>query len=200
MVKARARHEMTAEEFLTWNLEQDQRYELVAGMPVPLRTMSGTTNQHDAITVNLISELKRQLRDTGCRPTTADTAVRTNISNIRRPDVTIDCAPVSKGSLEASNPVAVFEVLSPTTRKSDRTVKLQEHLRHATLRAVVHIDPDEMDVLLLTRGAAGEWMDTRLEALDDVLTLPGLPVAIPLPTLYDGVPIVATGDRPLDTE
>jgi Uma2 family endonuclease len=191
---------MTIEEFLEWNTRQDERYELVDGVPVPLRAMSGTTNQHDAITVNLISELKRQLRDSGCRPTTADTAVRTKIRNVRRPDVTIECAPVAKGSLEASNPVAVFEVLSPTTRKSDRTIKLQEYLKHAALRAVVHIDPDEIDVVVFMRGTDGEWTDTRLEYVDDVLTLPDLHVAIPLPVIYDGVPVAGLRRRPKDTD
>jgi Uma2 family endonuclease len=200
MVNAHARRDMTVEEFLLWNLDQDQRYELVDGAPVPLRAMAGTTNQHDAITVNLISELKRQLRDTGCRPTTADTAVRTKIKNVRRPDVTIECAPVTKGSLEASNPVAVFEILSPTTRKSDRTIKLQEYLRHPTLRTVVHIDPDELDVVVFTREPGGEWADTRLEYVDDVLRLPDLTVAIPLPMIYEGVPLAGTRDRPNATD
>jgi Uma2 family endonuclease len=200
MSTAKRRVEMTVDQFLEWNRTQEQRYELVDGQPVPLRSMAGTTNQHDAITVNLISELKRQLRDTGCRPTTADTAVRTKIKNVRRPDVTIECAPVAIGSLEASNPVAVFEVLSPTTRKSDRTIKLQEYLRHANLRAVVHIDPDELDVVVFTRGSDGAWTDSRLEYLDDVLTLPLPPVAIPLANLYDGVPLSVTRTRPQDTE
>jgi Uma2 family endonuclease len=188
--------DMSVEEFLQWNLLQDARYELVDGVPVPLRAMAGTTNQHDAITVNLIAELKRQLRETGCRPTTADTAVRTKIKNVRRPDVTIECAPVNKGSLEAGDLVVVFEILSPTTRKIDRTVKLQEYLRHPKLRAVVHIDPDELDVVVFTRGADGSWMDTRLEYLDDVLTLPDLPVAIPLPTIYDGVALIGLQRHP----
>jgi Uma2 family endonuclease len=198
------RKSMTVEEFLEWNILQDERYELVDGFPVPLRPrvdprgMAGTTDQHDTITVNLIAELKQQLRNSGCRPKTADTAVRTKIKNVRRPDVTIECSPVQKGSLEARNPVAVFEVLSPTTRKIDRTVKLQEYLKHPTLRTIVHIDPDELDVVVFTRGASGEWADTRLEYVDDVLTLPELDVALPLPAIYDGVPVVEKGKRPVE--
>jgi Uma2 family endonuclease len=115
MADARKR-EMSVEEFLQWNLLQDERYELVDGHPVPLRAMAGTTGQHDEITVNLIAILRDRLRGTSCRPRTADTAVRTRIRGVRRPDVTIEGAPLERGSLEALKPIAVFEVLSPTTR------------------------------------------------------------------------------------
>ena len=32
---------MTPEEFYKWQLDQDERYELVEGVPVPLRAMTG---------------------------------------------------------------------------------------------------------------------------------------------------------------
>lgn len=189
MAGAQAKREMTVEEFLIWNLEQDQRYELVDGFPVPLRGMAGTKAEHDTIVVNLIVALGRQLADSPCRPRTADTAVRTKIKGVRRPDVTIECAPLEKGSLEARNPVAAFEVLSPTTRKIDRGVKLQEYLRHPSLRLVVHIDPDLMDVLVYRRGDDGTWEIERLEAPDDSIRLITPSVAISLATVYDGVPV-----------
>ena len=34
---------MTVEEFLQWNLDQDERYELVDGIPVPLRAVDPAT-------------------------------------------------------------------------------------------------------------------------------------------------------------
>jgi len=131
---------MTVEEFLEWNLSQDQRYELVDGHPVPLRAMAGAKAEHDTLVVNLIVALGNQLRGSPRKPRTADTAVRTKIKNVRRPDVTVECAAVERGSLEARNPIAVFEVLSPTTRKIDRTIKLEEYRRHPTLRTIVHIE------------------------------------------------------------
>jgi Uma2 family endonuclease len=182
---------MSVEEFLEWNLSQDERYELVDGFPVPLRAMAGTTDQHDSITVNLIATLRDQLRNSGCRPKTADTAVRTKIKNVRRPDVTIECAAIERGSLEARNPVAVFEVLSPTTRKIDRTIKLEEYRRHPTLRTIVHIDPDEMDVVVYTRNEADGWGDARLEQPEQVLRVSDTPAALNLSEIYDGVPVTA---------
>jgi Uma2 family endonuclease len=102
---------------------------------------------------------------------------------------------VKKGSLEASNPVAVFEVLSPTTRKIDRTIKLEEYRRHPTLQAIVHIDPDLMDVLVYTRDADGNWNAARLDHPADAINLPELAVVLALADLYQGVPLPEEADR-----
>jgi Uma2 family endonuclease len=188
-----ARRDMTADEFLEWNLNQDERFEFVDGRTVPLRAMAGARDEHDTIVVNLIATLSRQLRDSGCRPKTADTGLRTRIRRVRRPDVTIECAGVEPGSLEARNPVAVFEVLSPTTRQLDRSEKLQEYQQHPRLQAIVHVDPSVMDVMVYTRGTAGGWEAERLQNPEDVIHLSGTPVALDLATIYDGVPLISNG-------
>jgi Uma2 family endonuclease len=186
-----ARREMTADEFLVWNLEQDERFELVDGTPLPLRGMSGAKAEHDTIVVNLIVALGQQLNGTGCRPRTADTALRTRIRRVRRPDVTVECAGVEPGSLEARNPVAVFEVLSPTTRQLDRSEKLQEYQQHPKLQTIVHVDPSLMDVMVYTRGTAGGWEAERLQQPTDVIRLTGTPVALDLAAVYDGIPLIS---------
>ena len=180
---------MSVEEFLQWNLSQDERYELVDGLPVALRAMSGAKSQHDIVVVNLIVMLGNQLRGSGCKPRTADTAVRTKIKNVRRPDVTIECAPPERDSLEARSPIAVFEVLSPTTRKLDRSVKLEEYRRHSSLRVIVHIDPDLMDVIVYTRNSTGQWDDERFEQPEDIIRIADTPVMLRLSDVYEGVPL-----------
>ena len=133
---------MTAEEFLLWNLTQDQRYELVDGQPVPLRAMSGASAFHDEIVVNIIAAMRAKLRDAGCSPRTADTAVRTAIKRVRRPDVTIECAPPQAKIYEARNPIAVFEVMSPGTRGAELLTKHGEYVCHPTIQMIISIDPD----------------------------------------------------------
>jgi Uma2 family endonuclease len=195
MATTARRKEMTVDEFLVWCLDQDQRYEFVDGYPVPLRAMSGARDEHDAVVVNLIVALGNQLKGSSCRPKTADTAVRTKIKRIRRPDVTIECAPVELGSLEARNPVAVFEVLSPPTREIDRTEKMHEYQRHPALMTIVQIDPKLMDVLVLTRSPDGTWEPKRLERPDHVIMVVGTSVALSLSTVYDGVPVEIPAPR-----
>jgi Uma2 family endonuclease len=185
----RLARQMTADEFLLWNLEQDQKYELVDGIPVPMRGMAGASNTHDAITTNLIGNLFAQLQGHACQPRTSDTAIRTAIRKVRRADVVIECAPPERTSYEATNPAAVFEILSPSTRKNDRSQKLQEYMRHPALRTIVHVDPDVMDVLVYTRDAGGAWIESRLIAPEDMVTVPDLPVRLTLASIYAGVPL-----------
>ena len=181
--------EMTADEFLIWNLSQEERYELVDGFPVPLRGMSGASTTHDQIVVNLIALLRDRLRGTNCRPTTPDVALRTAIKRVRRPDVTIERAPPDAKSYEARNPVAVFEVLSPTTRKHDRTVKLAEYMRHPSLRTIVHIDPDLMDIVVYRRDDAGQWQDEPLDRPEHRCEIAGTNAALTLAEIYEDVPL-----------
>jgi Uma2 family endonuclease len=188
MVQARLKT-MSVEEFLLWNLYQDQKYELVDGFPVPLRAMAGASDEHDRIVVNLIRHLGNQLDGSPCRPTTADKAVRTSIQRIRRPDVTIDCSPVTPKTYEATNPVAVFEVLSPTTKRTDLVLKLEEYKRHPTVRCIVHIDPDVMSVVVFSRPEGGLWDLVHLEQPDEVIAIAGTDARLSLATVYAGVPL-----------
>ncbi len=181
--------DMTADEFLVWNLSQDERYELIDGVPVPLRAMAGASNYHDDIVTNLIAALRTKLRGTDCRPRTADTALRTAISRVRRPDVTVDCAASRPDSYESAKPTVVFEILSPSTRKIDGGVKLSEYLRHPTLHTIVHIDPDRMEIAVFLRDGAGPWSEVILGSPTDRILIAGTPVHLTLAEIYEGVPV-----------
>ncbi|WP_292506276.1 Uma2 family endonuclease [Methylobacterium sp.] len=109
---------MSVEEFFEWQLSQDGLYELVDGVPVPhVKMMTGAIVQHDRATVNIIASLHAQLRGTGCRPTTDDVALRTSITTIRRPDITVECGDLVRDTYENRAPRLVVEVLSPSTSR-----------------------------------------------------------------------------------
>lgn len=120
--------------------------------------------------------------------------MRTSIKRVRRPDTTIECAPPSPESYEARNPVAVLDVLSPSTRPNDRSVKLQEYMRHPTLRTIVHIDPEVSDVLVYRRGQDGQWGIERFEDAAAVITIDDPAVRMSLAAVDAGVPIAPRAD------
>jgi Uma2 family endonuclease len=182
---------MSAEEFLEWNLDQDQKYELIDGVPVPMRAMAGASSAHDQVVVNLIRHLGNRLDGTPCRPTTADLAIRTSIRRVRRPDVTVECAPVALKTYEATNPLAVFEVLSPATRQTDVLNKLEEYKRHPSLRCIVHIDPETMSIVVYARATTGEWEYLHLDQPTDMVVVPDTPARLSLAEIYNGVPLAS---------
>jgi len=176
---------MSVEEFYIWQLDQDERYELVDGLPVPLRTTPGAGNVHDVILINCIGQLFPLLRGKPCRVASADTALRTSIRSTRRPDVTIDCAPPEGTSCEARQPTVVIEVLSPSTRKIDRFTKLEEYRRHPSLRHILLVDPDAIAAKLYSRAEGGEWGDVDLIGRDARIDFTAIDVSLPLAALYE---------------
>jgi len=182
---------MSVEEFYIWQLDQDERYELVEGVPVPLRAMTGASNVHDVVLVNCIVELGSRLRGKPCRVASADTALRTAIRTSRRPDVTVDCAPPEKDSYEARSPAVVVEVLSPSTRKIDQFTKLEEFKRHPTLRHILLVDPDMASAKLYSRPEGGAWTDTDLVGKDAIIDFAAIEVSFSLGVLYERVALEA---------
>ena len=177
--------QMTPEEFFVWQLDQDERYELVDGVPVPLRAMTGASDAHDVIVVNCIGELHRRLRGKPCRVASADTALRTSIRSARRPDVTVDCAPPRGDSYEAHRPTVIVEVLSPSTRKIDRFTKLEEYRRHPSVRHILLVDPDTISAKIYSRADEGAWSDVDLIGGEAIMELTAIEVAMPLGALYE---------------
>jgi Uma2 family endonuclease len=180
---------MTPEEFFAWQENQEERYELVDGVPVPLRGMTGASNSHDAVVTNTIGTLWQQLRGGPCRVASADTAVRTSVRGIRRPDVTVECAPIDRNSYEAHAPRLIIEVLSPSTRQIDRIRKLEEYKRLPTLTTILFIEPNLAQVLLLRREDAAKWQDESFTGLDAVIALSDIGARLALRDIYEGVPL-----------
>lgn len=186
MLRAKAL-EMTADAFLIWNLSQDQKYELVDGVPVPLHAQLSATARHDMIVVNLICLLANRLAGTRFHPTTSALGLRTAMKRVRRPDVTIESAAGTPDSLEVREPVVVFEVLSPSNRPSEIVRKIEEYKRHPAIRHIVLVEPGEISVTRLSRSGDGTWTDTTYVDLADMLMLDPPGVELPLAEIYEGL-------------
>ena len=185
---------MTADAFLRWNEGREPKHELVDGVPV---MMTGTTRAHNAVAVNVVLSLAPQVRSRGCDVSTSDFATRTGDYQVRYPDVVVDCGAGEPGDLAATEPVLVVEIASPSTREFDAVGKLAEYQSVPSIRYVLLVKPDVVDVASYERGEAG-WSLTRFRGLDDVVPLAGLDASLPLAALYEGLsPVVLPPLRPV---
>ena len=187
---------MTVEEFFAWEETQEERHELVDGVPV-LRgewirfgdqwtMMAGASQRHDQIVVNVIIALGTRLRGRRCRAFSPDMSVRTSSLRVRRPDSGVDCGPRVDRSTVASAPRVVVEVLSPSTRDFDVYAKLDEYRGVATIDHVLLIDPNEVDAALWSRGPDG-WSAAALRGLDAVAAFPSVDLSLTLGEIYEDV-------------
>lgn len=159
---------MTADEFLTWHERQEQRYELVDGVPV---AMAGARRRHDQVVVNALAAAAGQLGTGRCRPFSSDTAVRISDRQVRYPDVGIDCGQFLDEALEADAPALVLEVLSDSTRAFD----------------FVSANTDGPKTVHWKRPQGGVWSYRAIEGLDATLEIAELGVSWSLQVLYAGL-------------
>src|SRR3984957_9449308 len=117
---------VTIEEFLSWQLDQEERFEFVNGQPL---AMAGAKLRHDRMAVNAIAEVRRQLRANGhpCDAFTADIGILTPPGHLRRPKVSVLCPPFDEEAMTSDRPRLVVEVLSESTARVDRLLKLDEY-------------------------------------------------------------------------
>jgi Uma2 family endonuclease len=187
---AALRRPMSLDEFLAWEERQTVRWEFDGFAPV---AMTGGTAAHSAIQRNLSIALGIRLRGKPCQVYTSDLKIRT-AGSIRYPDAFVVCTPVPPSATVVTDPVVVFEVLSPSTASTDHFVKNQEYRDTPSVQRYVMLEQDHVGATMFTRAGA-DWVGHILGA-DAVLAMPEIGIAMPLIELYEDVALAEAGQRP----
>jgi Uma2 family endonuclease len=184
----RAAKGMTIEEFLAWQMDQEDRYELVDGSPV---AMAGAKLRHDRMAVNAISEVQRQLRASGSPGDafTADIGILTPAGYLRRPEVSVLCPPFDEEAMTSGSPRLVVEVLSESTARVDRLVKLDEYKAIESMDYIVIADPTRVEVGFWSRDPKRAWRTKTFQEPEAIIDMPNLGVTLSLASLYERVPL-----------
>ncbi len=173
----------TQEEFLAWADATEGRYEFDGFRPV---AMTGGTIGHSDISGNLITALRTRMRGSRCRAF-AEAGVETVNNAIRYPDVLITCSKTEREDRLTTGVVAVFEIISPTSARVDRIVKVQEYLAVPSIRRYVIVESAYMGLTVMERSDGAEsWSTTTLQR-EDALRMPDLGVEIPVAEIYEGM-------------
>ena len=177
---------MTFAEFLRWEQSQDRRHEFIDGTAV---MMAGGTSGHARIQRNLLRRAAERLEGSPCEPFGSDLIVETGTGNGRYPDLTIDCGPFDQNALTAAEPRAVFEILSPSTRKTDMFIKLRDYDATPSIRYYILIEQTEMFVLVYSRTQTGGFSlhPRELRQPEDTVELPDLGLSLKLAEIYQGL-------------
>ena len=172
---------MTLEEFLAWEERQPTRWEFDGFAPV---AMTGGTNTHAIIQANLIIALGTRLRGGRCRAYGSDFKIEVD-GRIRYPDAFVLCSPLPGAATVANQPVVVFEILSPSTSRTDRIVKAREYGNTASILRYVILEPTAMAATVFTH-ANGVWAAViKAGAVD--LDMPEIGMTLPLAELYTDI-------------
>jgi Uma2 family endonuclease len=176
------RKPVTLAEFLEWEERQPMRYEFDGVGPV---AMTGGTYGHSTIQGNLATALGGRLRGKRCRFHGSQLKFQVADGHIRYPDGMVVCSPVDRTATVVYDPVAVFEVLSPSTARDDRIVKAREYQATPSVQRYVMLEQDGVSATVYARS--GETWTHEILIADSVLSLPEIDVELPLAELYDGI-------------
>ncbi len=92
-----------------------------------------------------------------------------------------------------TDPVVVFEVLSPGTASIDHFVKNQEYRDTPSIQRYVILEQDFVGATVFAR-VGDDWVG-HVVGVDAVLTMPEISIDIPLAELYDGLEFDAAEQR-----
>lgn len=172
---------MTVEEFLAWEQRQELQWEFDGFAPV---AMTGGTVEQGLIQANLISAIGNRLRGGTCRVLGSDVKIAV-AGSIRYPYAFVICSPMPRGTTVITEPVVVFEILSPSTASIDHIVKNQEYRDTPSIRRYVMLEQDRQGATIFSRDG-NDWVG-HVVAGDAMLSMPEIGIELPLAELYDGV-------------
>ena len=182
---------MSREQFLDWASAREERYEFDGFQPV---AMTGGTARHNIIALNIHFALRTRLTGGGCRPLGPDSGIATIDDAIRYPDALVTCTKFADTERLVPGVVVVFEVLSPTSGRIDRIVKVREYHAVPTIRRYVILEYASMGLTVFTRESAeAPWTATTLTA-EDMLQMSEIGIEIPVAELYEGTDVPRATD------
>lgn len=188
-MSAIARLKLTPEEYLEIDRKAELKCEYHDGELFPLVAV---TLQHAAIGANLTASVVPRLRQRGCRAVLA-LRVRVNLRKFVYPDLAIICgepALTDEHHDTLTNPVAIVEILSPSTADYDYGGKFALYRTLPSFREYALVSQSEPRVEVFRKADDGTWVLSTIPGLEASFTLSG--VDVPLAEIYEGVEFIPT--------
>jgi Uma2 family endonuclease len=179
---------VTSEEYLRLERLADTRSEYFEGEIIP---MPGVTREHNLINGNLVFELKSQLSGRPCEVYFCEMRVKVPVTgSYAYPDVAALCGEPVFEDAEVDtllNPQLLIEILSESTERHDRGLKLRHYRSIETLQEYVLVSQTEPRLERYTRGAAGDWTYSDVTDPVGVLGLSSIACRLSVARVYDRI-------------
>ena len=182
---ATPRRRLSVAEFLQWDERQQDRFELLDGIP---QAMAGGSRNHNMIALNIVAALRGRLRGTPRMPFSSDLKTEAD-GDIYYPDVTVDCGRAPGTSFFSASPTIVFEVLSRTTRHKDFHSKLPNYQATPMIQQIVYVESETQALTVWMRDGAG-WKEQELEP-NATLHMPSVGAELSFAEIYEDVDFAA---------
>ncbi len=173
-------------DYLASELEAVIKHEYLGGV---VYAMAGARNRHNRIVVNILGTLFAGLKGRPCRPCDSDTKIRIRMPGHTRfyyPDASVVCQLNPETDSFEDQPGAVFEVLSPATRRIDEGEKKDGYLSIPSLSVYALVEQSRPAITVFRRTVHG-FVSEVYEGTDAVVPLPEVGTDLPLADVYAGL-------------
>lgn len=177
------REEWSVDEFLNWEEQQPERWELIGGQP--WRMMAGGTISNARIARSIFEALSGKLRGGRCEAFIENVKVKTR-RRVYYPDVFVRCGPVDPSATVVEDPVIVVEVISPSTENVDWGEKRREYLATPTVRHYLIVEPAKR-LVTNWRWDGERWAEELAEKAGDVVGLDAVGAKLGFEEVFEGL-------------
>ena len=172
---------MTSDEFIAWAIDQPtrQRYELVAGQVV---AMAPERAAHARAKGWLFRQLSDAVERAGlpCEVYPDGMAVTVDADTTYEPDALVRCGPpLPPDATRVTDPIIVVEVVSPSSRARDTSLKLEEYFRLPSVRHYLVVKADNGAIIHYQRMNDGTILTRIIRDGPLDLDPPGITVTDP---------------------
>ncbi|MGN7611771.1 Uma2 family endonuclease [Magnetococcales bacterium HHB-1] len=162
--------QLTEEAYLESENISEVRHEYIDGY---LYAMVGSSINHNRLSSTLVHQFGDHLKDKPCDLFQSTFKVKTSKRKFRYPDVIVRCDdPHDNHELYTEKPIIIVEVLSKSTRRSDKTKKMLEYINLPSLKEYVLIEQDIVDIEVLRRSNG--WRSEHFYLGDKVILNPSV--------------------------
>ncbi len=176
---------LTPEQYLEIERKAEFKSEFYRG---EMFAMSGASRQHNRISSNLNGELHNRLRDSPCETYGSDMRVRVSKTGLYTyPDLSITCDNPQFADDQVDTlltPKVLFEILSDSTEKYDRSTKMSHYMQIDSLQEYVLVSQSEPRVEVYQRSSDGTWIYRQARDLAASITLESVGITLPLSEIY----------------
>ena len=172
------------EAYLAGEDASDIRHEYIGGH---IYAMTGASDRHGLITLNIATFLRPLVRGTGCQLFANDMKIRLNIGGddiFYYPDLLLSCDPTDRETYFRSSPCLIVEVLSDSTERIDRREKFLAYQTLPSLREYLLVSQGRRAVQIHRRTS--DWASEIVT--DGAVRLDCLACDLGLEAIYEDIP------------
>ncbi len=180
------KHKYTLEEYFKIERDSEEKFEYWDGS---VQCVSGASQEHERIVVNIGAEIRSKLRGKKCSVFGSKLKVKVpNRLPYRYPDLSVYCGEgiyeITGGFVVLTNPQMLVEVLSPSTEAFDRGEKFTYYKSIESFTEYILIAVTRPHVTQFIKQNEHEWLQREAVGLNEKIISPTFNIEILLSEIY----------------